>query len=104
MVADASRCRCPASMRTKALMFFSEITVHSGILLLMEHPERKFQTEAASYLRNHLVPPAYFTAIGHGSRGGGGAGLLRGIIAKQMGVKTDLPDLYFRKPLFSNIW
>ena len=64
----------------------------------MKHPEAALQRQIAGYLTGHLVPPAYFSAIGHGSRGGGDAGWLRGVIAKQMGVKPDLPDLYFRRP------
>jgi hypothetical protein len=66
----------------------------------LRHPEQILQTEIAGYLRGHLVPPAFFTAIGHGSRGGGFDGFLRGVIAKDMGVKRNLPDLYFRRPRF----
>ncbi len=62
------------------------------------NPEAKLQTEIAAYLRSHLRPPAFFSAIGHGSRGGGEVGFLRGVWAKGMGVKTDIPDLYFRRP------
>lgn len=65
----------------------------------MKRPEQRLQTEIAGYLRGHLAPPAFFSAIGHGSRGGGSAGWLRGVIAKQMGVVSGLPDLYFRRPL-----
>jgi hypothetical protein len=62
------------------------------------NPEAILQKEHAGYLRSHLRPPQYFSAIGHGSRGGGQAGFLRGVLAKGMGVKRDLPDLYFRRP------
>lgn len=66
----------------------------------MNRPEQKLQIEIAGYLRGHLRPPAYFTSIGHGSRGGGVSGFLRGVLAKDMGVKRDIPDLYFRRPRF----
>lgn len=62
------------------------------------NPEAVLQAKIAGYLRSHLRPPAFFSAIGHGSRGGGDAGFLRGVLAKDMGVKRDLPDLYFRRP------
>src|SRR5947209_8605367 len=70
----------------------------------MNRPEQRLQRQVAGYLAGHLAPPAFFTAIGHGSRGGGDEGWLRGIIAKSMGVKRNLPDLYFRRPGPGLIW
>ncbi len=59
----------------------------------MRRPEAALQRTIISYLRWALPRNAWFTAIAHGSRGGGDAAWLRGAIWKGMGARPGVPDL-----------
>lgn len=56
-------------------------------------PEQALQQQVAEYLHAVLVPPWWFSAIGHG-----GGGARRGAILQGMGVKRGVPDLLILGP------
>lgn len=65
-------------------------TFINGLLLdqATNSPEQALQKAVAAYLDAVLVPPWYYTAIGHG-----GGGRTRGAILKGMGLKAGVWDI-----------
>ncbi len=59
----------------------------------MTRPEQALQKAVAAYLDAVLVPPWYYTAIGHG-----GGGKVRGAILRGMGLKAGVWDILILGP------
>lgn len=55
--------------------------------------EIQIHKAVAEYLSLALQPPTFWTTIGHGPRGGGLGGMMRGKQIKAMGAKAGFPDL-----------
>jgi hypothetical protein len=51
-------------------------------------PEAALHFAVALFLRHALVPPAWFSTIGHG-----GGGRVRGAMLKRAGMRAGMPDL-----------